>query len=106
MVLMTDDPQTLREQSRDWCQIGTFDFKLLPHYPGNVGPRVWFLIKGTPVFCLDARSSHLLTPEQARLLANRLKIAADEAEAMQRRMQRHKPVADEIPTTTTMEKSR
>lgn len=105
MVLVSDDSQTLLEQSRDWCQIGTFDFKLLPHYPGNVGPRVWFLIKGTPVFCLDARSSHLLTPEQARLLANRLKIAADEAEAMQRRMQRHKHGAGEIPTTTASSKT-
>lgn len=42
-----------------------------------------------------------LTPEQARLLANRLKIAADEAEAMQRRVQRHQRPTQEIPTTTT-----
>jgi hypothetical protein len=104
VVTVTDDTDTLREQSRDWCHIGTFDFKLLPHHLDAFGPRIMFLIKGTPVFCMDSRSSHVLTPGQARLMANRLKIAADEAEAMQRRMQRTKRAADEIPTTTTMEK--
>lgn len=98
--MIKDDIDVLREQSRDWITIGTLDFKLLPHHPGNIGPRIWFLIKGTPVFCLDARASHNLTPEQARLLANRLKIAADEAEAMARRVQRLKRTDDEIPITT------
>lgn len=106
MVIVNDDTDTLREQARDWCHISTFEFRLLPHCIDALGPRIMFLIKGTPVFALDARSSHNLTPEQARLLANRLKIAADEAEAMQRRVQRLKRAADEIPTTTHMEKSR
>lgn len=95
MVTVTEDTDTLREQSRDWCHIGTLDFKLLPHHLDAFGPRIMFMIKGTPVLCMDSHSSHVLTPGQARLLANRLKIAADEAEAMQRRVQRHKRAAGE-----------
>jgi len=105
MVIKTADPAELREQSRDWCHISTIEFRLLPHSPSDVGPRIWYLIKGTPVFSLDARSSHLLTPEQARLIGMRFIIAADEAEAMARRVQRLKRTADEIPTTT-MERSK
>ena len=105
MVTVNDDTDKLREQSRDWCHVSTLEFRLLPHSPTDVGPRIWYLIKGTPIFSLDARSSHLLTPEQARLIGMRFIIAADEAEAMARRVQRLKRTADEIPTTT-MERSK
>lgn len=94
-----DNAEALREKSREWSAVGELQMKLLPHCLAHIGARVMLLIKGTPVFTLDEHLSHVLTPAQARLIANKLKIAADEAEAMERRGCRLQHVANDIPTT-------
>lgn len=75
--------------SHDWHAQGTFSFKLLSHHLDAFGARVMLLIKDYPARDPTAHTSHILSPEQMRMVANLFKIAADEAEASERRAQRH-----------------
>ncbi len=60
--------------------VGHCTLSLLPHHLHTVGPRV-FLVVETP----SLHEPVNLTPDQARLLADRLKMAACEAETKTKR---------------------
>lgn len=60
-------------------QFGCVDAVLMPHYVATVGPRVFVTLHNkTEHFAIN------LTPDDARKLANFLKIAACEAESRSR----------------------
>lgn len=75
---MSVEIKTLREQSREPVSLGDCSAQFLPHYLAGEA-RVFIVI--------DDKALNL-TATKARLAAQRLTLAADEAEAMQRRAQR------------------
>lgn len=65
--------------------IGNYPVTFTPHYLPGIGPRV--LVQDT---CPGPRN---LSPDDARLYAAHYKIAADQAEGMERRALRRKTAA-------------
>jgi len=63
--------------------IGARSLTFVPHYVPNIGPRVFLIIDE-----MDLHEAFNLTIADARLLADRLKIAACEAEAISKRRER------------------
>ncbi len=59
---------------------GRYTLSLLPHHLPTIGPRVFLVIERT-----DLHEAVHLTPDQARRLAERLKMAACEAETKTKR---------------------
>lgn len=80
---MLADIKTPLEQAREPMRLGRCMATFLPHSIAGIGARV-FLVVDTGVVC----ESINLSADDARRLADRLKIAACEAEAMQRKQQR------------------
>lgn len=78
---MSTEPQNIK--NLEPVRIGARSLTFVPHHIPGIGPRV-FLVIDEP----DIHEAFNIAASDARLLADRLKIAACEAEAMQRRMQR------------------
>lgn len=67
-------------------QLGSVQATLGPHHLAGVGALVFLVLDEPGTHCLFN-----LTAERARLLADALKIAACQAEAIARRAERRKP---------------
>jgi hypothetical protein len=65
--------------------VGKRTFSFLPHHIHCVGPRMFLVIEDDRSAVHEAIT---LSPDEARRLAERLKIAACQAEAMERKAQR------------------
>ncbi len=61
------------------------DVTLVPHYVDHVGPRVFVVLDTT-----HDHQVHNYTPDDLRHIAARLKLAADEAESLERTAQRRR----------------
>jgi hypothetical protein len=69
-------------------KLGTMALKLTPHYVPTIGARIFMLLENGTF-----NSITNLTPPDARALADYLKLAACQAEALEEKEQRKHPRA-------------